>query len=154
MLAVMTYAEEFLVCAVMGMVIGRYLFVDVEGGDCAGTGGGLALGVGGAIHGIVRGASVEGVDLGHNRRSISVPVAHVDGTWGGGDPCCGVDEEEEDENYEVNHEVESVNLVEDPSLDIREPLLASLSDSAADFPDLVPGNTRVLRRSAVGNSGL
>lgn len=104
MLAVMTYAVEFLFSAVFGMVFGRYWFVDM---DARADGGGVlggAVGVGGAIGGAGLG---EG---GRQPSSEGVAMNDNDGTWGGGgDPCCGIDEGDEDNNVEP----------------LREPLLGS-----------------------------
>lgn len=114
MLAVMTYAVEFLVSAVVGMVLGRYYCVEMEEGDIVdvvdvGRGiGGTGTGIGGSASGAVM----------------------DDGVWGGGDPCCGIDDNEDDYR-------DDLNVVVGPSLtEIYEPLLSSSSES----------NARVTRR--------
>eukprot|EP00984_Skeletonema_dohrnii_P012833 scaffold5238_cov140-Skeletonema_dohrnii-CCMP3373.AAC.7 len=108
---VMTYAVEFMFSAIFGMVFGRYWFVDM---DVRGDGGGVmggAVGVGGGIGGAGLG---EGGGAGAAVRDQGVAMnthAH-DGTWGGGDPCCGIDEHDEDDH----------NMNEQP---LREPLLGT-----------------------------
>jgi len=135
----MTYAVEFLVSAVIGMVLGRYWFVDTEGGSANITGGGGggvmngAVGVGGGIGGM--GSGDGGVGGTQQSDQIDFGMTHLhtgnDGTWGGGgDPCCGIDDEDEDSNDEehLHH-------------DLREPLLSTLVGS---------DNVGVTRRSAGG----
>eukprot|EP00571_Detonula_confervacea_P012383 CAMPEP_0172302314 /NCGR_PEP_ID=MMETSP1058-20130122/4036_1 /TAXON_ID=83371 /ORGANISM="Detonula confervacea, Strain CCMP 353" /LENGTH=438 /DNA_ID=CAMNT_0013012739 /DNA_START=216 /DNA_END=1532 /DNA_ORIENTATION=+ len=140
MLAVMTYALEFLISAVVGMVLGRYLFVDMEGGGVGGGGGGVmngAVGVGGGIGGM-------GLGDGGGRHSSGQGVGMTDlqgndGTWGGGDPCCGIDDDDDDDN---NHDHEAVGngLRNGSGHDMREPLLSSLMGN----------NVGVTRRSGGG----
>ena len=74
MLAVMSYAVEFLLPAVFGVVLGRYCFRDTEG-----SGGGV----------VVRGSNDDG-GIG-----IQGGAPGVNGTWGGGDPCCDFDDNED-----------------------------------------------------------
>ena len=109
MLAVMSYAVEFLISACIGMVLGRYWFVDSGDGTFSGGGGMYtgAIGVGGGIGGM-------GLGEGGRQNSgqggvymMDFQANNNDATWGGGDPCCGI-EDDEDEN---NHN------------DMREPLL-------------------------------
>jgi hypothetical protein len=108
MLAVMTYAVEFMFSAIFGMVFGRYWFVDM---DATGEGGGVmggAVGVGGGIGGVGLG---EGGGAGAVRdQGVAMNTHEHDGTWGGGDPCCGIDDHDEDDH----------NMNEQP---LREPLL-------------------------------
>ncbi len=98
MLAVMSYAVEFLLSAVLGVVLGRYCFMDADGG-------GDAVGVGGGIGGMGQ------IDDGGGRRgdspSVDAMVAQRGNgeTWGGGDPCCDYDDD----------------------VDVREPLLSSIA---------------------------
>lgn len=102
MLAVMTYAVEFLLSAVVGMVLGRYWFVDMESGGAGGGVVGGAVGVGGGIGGMglgdCDGGRPSGVGLG-----MTEFQGH-DGTWGGGDPCCGIDDDDDDDDkdHDVN----------------------------------------------------
>ena len=111
MLAVMTYAIEFLVSAVIGMVLGRYLFVDMGGGeDELG-----AIGAGGK----------------QNNGIVGVDTMGNDGVWGGGDPCCGLDDNEDD-----FHDAHEHGLT-----DICEPLLSSSLDN----------NGRVIRGGVGGH---
>jgi len=94
MLAVMTYAVEFLFSAIFGMVLGRFWFVDM---DVRGDGGGIlggAVGVGGGIGGVGLGEGGAGGAV-HDQGVVMNTHDH-DGTWGGGDPCCGIDEQDED----------------------------------------------------------
>ena len=131
MLAVMSYAIEFLICAVLGMVLGRYWFVDMEGGgdNIVGGGGGVlngAVGVGGGIGGMGLG----GGGGGSPREGVGMTDLNNggnnnhDGMWGGGDPCCGIDDDDEDENDNYDDGVVRLN---DGSLhDMREPLISSL----------------------------
>jgi len=143
MLAVMSYAIEFLICAVLGMVLGRYWFVDMVGGgdNVIGGGGGVlngAVGVGGGIGGmglVGGGGGSPGVGM----TDLKNGGNNHDGMWGGGDPCCGIDDDDEDENNNHDDEVVSLN---DGSLqnDMREPLLSSLMGN----------NVGVTRRSGGG----
>lgn len=101
MLAVMSYAVEFLLSAVLGVVLGRYCFMDVEGGAASGL-----VGVGGGIGGM--GLDDDGgVGRQNGAPGVNAMVAHRgnDETWGGGDPCCDYDDDE----------------------DVREPLLSSIA---------------------------
>lgn len=124
MLAVMSYAVEFLICAVLGMVLGRYWFVD---GDGSSGGGGVmngAVGVGGGIGGMGLG------DAGGRQNSgqglhMNMTDLQNDAMWGGGDPCCGIDDDEDDNTHNQSGD------------DLRKPLLSSLLGS----------NTGVTRRS-------
>ena len=113
MLAVMSYAVEFLVSAIFGMVFGRYWFVDM---DVRGDGGGIlggAVGVGGGIGGAGLGEGGAGATAVHDQ-GVAMNTHVHDGTWGGGgDPCCGIDEQDEDDH----------NIGEEQPL--REPLLGS-----------------------------
>jgi len=114
MLAVMTYAIEFLVSAVIGMVLGRYLFVDMGGGeDELG-----AIGAGGK----------------QNNEIVGVDTMVNDGVWGGGDPCCGIDDTEDD--FHDAHEV----MIGPRLTNICEPLLSPSMDN----------NSRVIRRGVGG----
>ncbi len=115
MLAVMTYAVEFLVSAVVGMVLGRYWCVDLEDG----------------IHDAVSVRRVTGgAGLGEDDEKQETERAGVggltktDGTWGVGDPCCGIDDDEVD--YHDNYNVIGTRLT-----GICEPLLLSSSESSA-----------------------
>jgi len=107
MLAVMTYAVEFMFSAIFGMVIGRYWFVDMDVGSDGGGGGvlGGAVGVGGGIGGAGLGEGGAGAAV----RDEGVAMNTHDGTWGGGDPCCGIDEHDEDDHNDNN-------MVEQPLL--------------------------------------
>lgn len=109
MLAVMSYAIEFMICAVAGIVIGRYWFVDADGGRGGGVGGGAdggAVGAGGLIGGGravgvgVDDSGRQGVgmmDLHRNRHGMDDGRSDDDDAlWGGGDPCCGMDDDEAD----------------------------------------------------------
>jgi hypothetical protein len=114
MLAVMTYAIEFLASAVIGMVLGRYLFVDMGGGeDELG-----AIGAGGK----------------QNNGIVGVDTMVNDGVWGGGDPCCGIDDTEDD--FHDAHEV----MIGPRLTDICEPLLSPSMEN----------NSRVIRRGVGG----
>ncbi len=120
MLAVMSYAVEFLVCTVVGIVLGRFLFVDMEGEAVdlvASTPGGENSG--GAA------ASLQGVDMPPARGVM--PSNGIDRTWGGGDPCCGMDDDEEDDNFEEA---------------IREPLITTTTENLQ--------NSGMSRRNHVG----
>lgn len=91
MLAVMTYAVEFMFSAIFGMVFGRYWFVDMDAtGDVGGVLGG-AVGVGGGIGGV-------GLGEGGGAGAVHDNAHAHDGTWGGGDPCCGIDEHDDDDH--------------------------------------------------------
>jgi len=97
MLAVMTYAVEFMFSAIFGMVIGRYWFVDT--GVRSDGGGGVlggAVGVGGGIGGAGLGEGGAGAAVRDEGVAMNTHNTH-DGTWGGGDACCGIDEHDEDE---------------------------------------------------------
>jgi hypothetical protein len=146
MLAVMSYAVEFLVCTVLGMTLGRYWFVDVEG---ASNSGGVGGGGSGVLDGDVGvGGGIGGMGLGGGgRRSVaSVNDRARDGTWGGGDPCCGIDddddEEEEEDDEDDNYATTTTGglMQERSRSSIREPLLGI-------------GNPQVTRRS-VGGGGM
>jgi hypothetical protein len=65
MLAVMSYALEFLISAVFGVVLGRYLFMDKDGGDSN-----------------------------NDEETSRLDTRNGNNTWGGGDPCCDFDDEE------------------------------------------------------------
>lgn len=132
MLAVMTYAIEFLVSAVVGMCCGRYWFVDggdsfVGGGGIGGNGvgGGVvngAVGVGGNIGGMGLGdAGGGGVGMSDSMFQNEQDSYRNDGTWGGGgDPCCGLDDHDDEVEHEQQHH---------DGDDLREPLLSSLIGS-------------------------
>ncbi|KAL3773079.1 hypothetical protein ACHAW5_007294 [Stephanodiscus triporus] len=97
----MSYAVEFLLSAVLGVVLGRYCFMDVEGGAASGS-----VGVGGGIGGM--GLDDDGgVGRQNGAPGVNAMVAHRgnDDTWGGGDPCCDYEDDE----------------------DAREPLLSSIA---------------------------
>jgi len=112
MLAVMTYAVEFLFCAVLGMVLGRCLSADMDGSENVVTVGGVngALDVGG-----VRQSTGEGVGM------ANLNIRGNPGEWGGGDPCCGIDDDEDDDH---NHDEGLVG-----GSVMREPLLSSLIEN-------------------------
>jgi len=112
MLAVMTYAVEFLFCAVLGMVLGRCLSADMDGSENVVTVGGVngALDVGG-----VRQSTGEGVGM------ANLNIRGNPGEWGGGDPCCGIDDDEDDD---YNHDEGLVG-----GSVMREPLLSSLIEN-------------------------
>ena len=101
MLAVMSYAIEFLVCTILGMVVGRYWFIENEEDGI-----------------IVVGDNSNDVDQVKN-----------DGMWGGGDPCCGIDDDDEDfsmnDNMDAASEVETRLMQNEPleNSNINEPLL-------------------------------
>jgi len=142
----MSYAVEFLVCTVLGMTLGRYWFVDVEG---ASNSGGVGGGGSGVLDGDVGvGGGIGGMGLGGGgRRSVaSVNDRARDGTWGGGDPCCGIDddddEEEEEDDEDDNYATTTTGglMQERSRSSIREPLLGM-------------GNPQVTRRS-VGGGGM
>jgi hypothetical protein len=65
MLAVMSYAVEFLISAVFGVVLGRYLFMDKDGGESN-----------------------------DDEETTRLDTQYGNNTWGGGDPCCDFDDEE------------------------------------------------------------
>jgi len=65
MLAVMSYAVEFLISAVFGVVLGRYLFMDKDGGESN-----------------------------DDEETTRLDARYGNNTWGGGDPCCDFDDEE------------------------------------------------------------
>lgn len=143
MLAVMTYSVEFLLSAVLGMVLGRYWFVDMEGSNdnniaAAGAGGGVmngAIGVGGGIGGMGLGDAAGGRQV--SDQGVGMTDLHGggnDGTWGGGDPCCGIDDDDEDEHVDA--------VGSSFKDDMREPLLSSLVGST--------NNVGVTRRSGGG----
>jgi len=101
MLAVMSYAVEFLISAVFGMVLGRYYFVDSGDGSAAaqgvlggaiGVGGGMGLGGGGI------GPSSNGPDQHMVLHMNEMQNNNNDATWGGNDPCCGLDQDDDDNN--------------------------------------------------------
>jgi len=101
MLAVMSYAVEFLITAVLGMVLGRYYFVDSGDGSTAaqgmlggaiGVGGGIGLGGGGI------GPSSNGPDQHMVLHMNEMQNNNNDATWGGNDPCCGLDQDDDDNN--------------------------------------------------------
>ena len=123
MLAVMTYAVEFLMSAVVGMVLGRYWCVDLEDDihDAVGVRRGTD------------GAGIGGDDEKQENERAGVGGLSNDGAWGGGDPCCGIDDNEVD--YHENHNVIGTRLA-----DICEPLLLSSSEN----------NARVTRRLVGG----
>lgn len=137
MLAVMSYAIEFLVCAILGMVCGRYWFIEVEKDDAIGATGTSTNGSGEQSLGVLESSD--------NFRG--------DGTWGGGDPCCGVDDHDEDEYHDdknATSEVETRSgLVSRSSLVNRSSLVGSdiLQGSAANEPLLV--SSRPSRRSII-----
>lgn len=115
MLAVMTYALEFLVSAVVGMVLGRYYCIEMEEGDI-----------------------VDAVNVRRGRGSTS--GAMDDGVWGGGDPCCGIDDDDEDD-YNDNHNIvvgPNFNLTE-----IYEPLLSSSLEGNARVTRRLVGGHQV-----------
>ena len=99
MLAVMSYAVEFLVCACLGMVVGRQYYADAEGGG-VNVGGGI-----GGMHPEGRqrevdagsgGMGMTGLNGGGERRQRD------DAAWGGGgDPCCGLDDGDDDEGDDM-----------------------------------------------------
>eukprot|EP00986_Skeletonema_menzelii_P018914 scaffold26769_cov187-Skeletonema_menzelii.AAC.3 len=65
--------------------------------DVRGDGGGIlggAVGVGGGIGGVGLGEGGAGGAV-HDQGVVMNTHDH-DGTWGGGDPCCGIDEQDED----------------------------------------------------------
>jgi len=111
MLAVMSYAIEFMVCTIFGMVLGRYWFIEVEE-DVA---------INNAIN-----SSEQIMMEGNNNFSGG------DGMWGGGDPCCGIDDDDEDFSTATDNnmdaaasEVETRLMQNEPSEtpSINEPLL-------------------------------
>lgn len=89
MLAVMSYAIEFLVCTILGIVLGRYWFIEVEG---EGNSGPIAE----------NGEQSAGLER---------------DTWGGGDACCGLDDEDEFHNEDDNFSLQGSA--------VNEPLLGS-----------------------------
>ena len=105
MLAVMSYAVEFLISAVFGMVLGRYYFVDSGDGSAAAQGlmgggvglaggiGGMGLGGGGGI-----GPALNGPEQHMALRMTDMQNTNNDATWGGNDPCCGLDDDDDDNN--------------------------------------------------------
>lgn len=98
MLAVMTYAVEFLVSAVFGMVLGRYWLVKMEEDEDEEVGDG----------------GPSGVDV--RTRGIS---GMIDGMWGGGDPCCGIDDDNEEDEF---HDTRDDDVI---GASLSEPLLSS-----------------------------
>jgi hypothetical protein len=118
MLAVMTYAVEFLLSAVFGMVLGRYYFMHMGGGGDEMNGAdSFRGGLGGGCE------DQEGGGMMLN-----------DGMWGGDDPCCGIEENEDDFH-------DTYDVVRTSSTEICEPLLSS---------SLEHNNCRVTRRSVCG----
>ncbi|KAL3799860.1 hypothetical protein ACHAWO_009981 [Cyclotella atomus] len=103
MLAVMSYAIEFLFCTIVGMVLGRYWFIENEG-DFVGAAGDASKQIPG--NGNFNGS---------------------DGMWGGGDPCCGIDDDDEDfsvdNNMDASSEVETRLMRSEDASDVKEPLL-------------------------------
>jgi hypothetical protein len=105
MLAVMSYAIEFLVCTIAGLVLGRYWFIETEGDGL-----------------VVSGAADQ---------ESSNNFQGGDGMWGGGDPCCGIDDDDEDFSTNDNiddatSEVETrLMQTEASDSNINEPLLGS-----------------------------
>ena len=98
MLAVMTYAIEFMFSAIVGMVFGRYYFVDMGESGSGGRVMSDAVGVGGGIGGAGLG---EGGGGGNDHdQGVAMNTNNVhDGTWGGGgDPCCGFDDHDNDDD--------------------------------------------------------
>ena len=104
MLAVMSYAVEFLFCACTGMVLGRHYYADAEGGG---------INVGGGIGGMqpegrhsrldAGGMGMTGLTGREDRRQRD------DAAWGGGgDPCCGLDDGDDDDGDDM--------LLEEPLL--------------------------------------
>lgn len=110
MLAVMSYAVEFLICAVLGMVLGRYLSAGTEGSNSV---------VGGAASGTFDNA----VGRENGGQGAGMANLNIDGNssdeWGGGDPCCGIDDNESDD---INHNdgLVSDSMIQDP---LRSPLM-------------------------------
>mmetsp|Transcript_6435 Transcript_6435/g.14548 ORF Transcript_6435/g.14548 Transcript_6435/m.14548 type:complete len:379 (+) Transcript_6435:330-1466(+) len=105
MLAVMSYAVEFLLCACLGMVLGRHYYAETEGGG-VNVGGGIGgMQPEGRHSGFDAGAmGMTGLTGGGGRRQ------HDDAAWGGGgDPCCGLDDGDDDD---------------DDDMPLEEPLLA------------------------------
>jgi hypothetical protein len=81
MLAVMSYAVELLLSATLGVVLGRYCFMDADGGGAVGVANG---GIGGMGHG----------DDGDVVDAMVAQRGNDDETWGGGgDPCCDHDDD-------------------------------------------------------------
>jgi hypothetical protein len=103
MLAVMSYAVEFLFCTIVGMVLGRYWFIENEDD-------------------IVSAAS-NATEQVHSNSSLH----GGDGMWGGGDPCCGIDDDGEDfsvhNNTDAASEVETRLIQNEDASNINEPLL-------------------------------
>ena len=118
MLAVMSYAVEFLICAVLGMVLGRYWFVD-SGNESSGGGGVMngAVGVGGGIGGMGLGDAVGRQNSDQGLHMNITDLQGNDAMWGGGDPCCGIDDDDDDNNHNQSRD------------DLRKPLLSSLLGS-------------------------
>ncbi|KAL3781864.1 hypothetical protein HJC23_005404 [Cyclotella cryptica] len=137
MLAVMSYAIEFLVCAILGMVLGRYWFID-EKDDGNGVIGTVSAGNG---------------DQGSGVSESFDDFRGGDGTWGGGDPCCGIDDEDEDEYHDDMNYVSEVEnrsgLVSRSGLLSRSSLVGgdTLQGSAVDEPLLI--NSGASRRSII-----
>lgn len=106
MLAVMSYAVEFLFCAIVGMALGRYWFIENEVASICAVG-----------------TAAEIMDSNDNFQG-------GDDMWGGGDPCCGIDDDDEDfsvNNNIVASEVETP-LMQNEQVDesnMNEPLLGS-----------------------------
>jgi len=104
MLAVMSYAVEFLISAVFGMVLGRYYFVDSGDGSGAAQGiNGGAIGVGGNIGGMGLGGGGIGPASNGPEQHMTLHMTDMqnnnnDATWGGNDPCCGLDDDDDDNN--------------------------------------------------------
>ena len=103
MLAVMTYAVEFLFCAVFGMVLGRHLSVDAEGSDTVVA----ASGASGAL-------DVGGVRPGAGMATMS--IAGNSDEWGGGDPCCGIDDGGDDDDSNQSAGLAGNGMVLEPLL--------------------------------------
>lgn len=79
MLAVMSYAVEFLLSVILGIVLGRYFLIEVDGRGEVGIANGGIGGTGHGDDGDVVDATVRGND---------------EETWGaGGDPCCDHDDD-------------------------------------------------------------
>lgn len=103
MLAVMSYAVEFLISAVFGMVLGRYYFVDSGDGSGAAQGMMAGVGVGGGIGGMGLGGGGLGPASNGPEQHMTLRMTNMqnnnnDATWGGNDPCCGLDDDDDDNN--------------------------------------------------------
>jgi len=134
MLAVMSYAIEFLFCAVIGMVLGRFWFVE-RGAAAASSGIGSSEDIGIGNNGLNGGESrrsilnrrnelsrsfsslnggIGGTGVADDAESTAGGDGFNDAMWGGGgDPCCGIDDGDESSES-------SEDSMQEPLISLRE----------------------------------